>query len=378
MNENNSEEMEKKDVTEEVQSPEIKEEINVEENIEKNVKENVENKKVVNKVENVERKAKEESKKEKSGDKIYVQYRKPSLFSGLLLIIIGALIATIAFLVWYLFNTKENAKIKDNGIENLYEETNDTQDSESVVPKELDLSLDGEFVTSLYEKVPTLRADILTMSESFVYSTEKKTQTDISTDEKMMFVIMNMLENGEYTEVSSNGIVDRLEISQSVLENGGKIRKYEKADVEKEYKSIFGSDKEILLQDIKIELYNYNAEYDSTDDCFYGHSINMVNSSSTPYTTKLDSVQKSEDNTEVYIYDYIIFGDAGSGYRLYSTYADVISHNYFVEETSDIYSEGKVKDEVFEKYKDKLIKYKHTFKIDDTGNYYWYSTEPVD
>lgn len=377
MNENNSEEMDKKDINEENQNPEIKEEINVQKNIEKNVETNIEKKKVIETVEKIERKGKDESKKEKNNSNVNVQYRKPSIFSGILLVIIGILIATVAFLVWHLFSEETNNNADANIENNQGILVAPDEENKSVVPKELDLSLEGEFVTSLYNKIPMVINEITDTSDSIIYSTEKKSQANISDYEKMAFVFKTMEENGKYTEVSLDGIKDRLEINQVELEYIDKVQKYERADVEKEYKSIFGNDKDILLQDIKITSYNYNAEYDSTDDCFYGHSFGLVGNTTSPYKTKLESVQTNEDNTEVYLYDYIIFADAGSGYRLYKTRADVTNRTYFAEETYDMYSQGKIKDEIIEKYKDQLIEYKHTFKIDETGNYYWYSTEPV-
>ena len=36
----------------------------------------------------------------------------------------------------------------------------------------------------------------------------------------------------------------------------------------------------------------------------------------------------------------------------------------------------KIDDSTFDKYLDKLITFKSTFKLDDDGNYYWFSTQP--
>ena len=99
---------------------------------------------------------------------------------------------------------------------------------------------------------------------------------------------------------------------------------------------------------------------------------------------RIESASRSDDGTEIYLYEYYIRAGIMEDKSIYTYGKDVGSP--LGEEAAATYYENikntninnwHVKDEIFEKYKDQLVKFKSTFKLDTNGNYYWVSTEPV-
>ena len=92
------------------------------------------------------------------------------------------------------------------------------------------------------------------------------------------------------------------------------------------------------------------------------------------------SVDAKKKKKEIYVYDYYIMVQGND--RKWDIY-NRSNSNAIGEESEDPTTYNKeerktyLKDGRFEKYKDKLVKFKHTFVLDDNGNYYWYSCVPT-
>lgn len=339
--------------------------------------ENNSNEKVNNEVENkVEYVPK--SKKSRKGDNgIYVQYRKPSVFSTVLLVLIGILIGIVAMLLVYVIKLNKDVDIyQDNptNIEQPQEEEQPKNEEPVEEEKELDLSIEGEFIKGLYSKIPH-GFDIT----SGTYRASAKTQSDVPATEKMTFTLQKMRSDKAYEELPSEGIKGKLteevEISSSV------VHKYSVESVEKEYHSIFGIDNAILKEDVHTYS-GYIFDYVAEDNCYYGYSY--VGSGGYPYNyvTAIDSCIANEDQTEIYVYDYYIYISpiiypTGSIYKEYEMTNKIADITVTAAGTQYKYNDV-TKEQLLESYKGNGAgKYKHTFKLDSAGNYYWYSCEPV-
>lgn len=375
MDENNSE----NEVNNELEEQDIQERNEINDNIQKveinNEKEVI---KTVKNTEKVKYVHKDEKNKEKRGNdnKIYVQYRKPSVFSSILLILIGVMIATIALLLLYIYKGKKEVVVYKEPEDVVQNTDKQEENIEKPEVKELDLNLEGEFVQNLHKKIPM---GLLAQEE--IYSYRKTTESNLTGLEKMLFVLNNMRKSKQYQTVSAIEVIDRLDQKRIYNTDGSKITEVEKFNViavEAYFKSVFGSNKNIVKEDIDTN-FGYMYEYDEQDKCFYGHSYAGGGGASIYWTNMIDSVQKNEDSTEIYIYDYFmkLEGDHTTKVYTYSVQSNVIGqedepyYEYYDKDDSEIR-------QLFEKYKNNgLVKFRHTYKLDKNGDYYWYSCEPI-
>lgn len=307
-------------------------------------------------------------------EKIVVEYRKPSIFMSLLLILIGVCLATIVLLLVYIFKIKPQNEAKpDTPVEQT--EVVEQKQEESKIPN-VDLSIDGEFAKELQAKIPY---DMYGVKN---YIDKKVDQTTLTNTEKLMYVFMLLKDENKGVEVSVEDITDRLEKPYDAM---GKITKADKYSVElaqERYSKILGVDQVIPKEDV--DVYYYHVDYDEIDGCYYGHPFAGGGGMPWIADTRIESASRSDDGTEIYLYEYYIRAGIMEDKSIYTYGKDVGSP--LGEEAAATYYENikntninnwHVKDEIFEKYKDQLVKFKSTFKLDTNGNYYWVSTEPV-
>ncbi len=299
--------------------------------------------------------------------------RRPSILISIILVIFGALIGSGIFFLCFkdkiLTSNLDNVKFEEMvEPEQNNEENNNVQ--EQVKVPEIDLNINGDFIKSLYKKVPV---NYLVQA---IYDDNLTAQVDLTQKEKMLFVLDNMRENKEYEEMDFEDVFEKSSMTYDI----SKVQKYTIADVEKNYKSVFGSDREIDKFNYLTVGYIYG--YDEQDDCFYGYTYPGGGGNSFVYRTVLDSAEKNNDGTEIYLYDYYIKAKENyteNSNRKYEIYTYSTSGSSIGTEEDRPYSyDYYIYDNVFNKYKGNgLVKFKHTFKLDDTGNYYWYSCMPV-
>ena len=306
-------------------------------------------------------------------EKIVVEYRKPSIFMSLLLILIGACLATIVLLLVYIFKIKPQNEAKPDTPVEQTEVVEQTQE-ETKIP-DVDLSIDGEFVKGLRAKIPSQNYMMNT------YNHSKVTENLIPSKDKTLFVLEDLRRNETNEQISFESVKDQLTSGKYVGSSGETIASVDKITIDrvkKEYKNRFGNEN-IALETIDTNL-GYVYEYSEKNNCYYGHSYGGGGGFGTIYGTKILKAEKSEDGKEIYIYEYYLrYTPFGSPYGNVFTYS--VNDNAIGEETEesfiDNYNSRLPKDEMFEKYKDKLVQFKSTFKLDDNENYYWVSTEPV-
>ena len=346
---------------------------------ENNSNENI-NKEVENKVEYVPK-----SKKSRKGDEgIYVQYRKPSIFSTILLVLIGILIGIVIMLLVYVIKINNDVDVNKDDVpvvEQPQEEQQPEVDEPVVEEKELDLSIEGEFVKELNSKViHSLRIF------SVAYTPMTKTQNDITPNDKMLFMLEGMRIEKRYSQMSASEVISRLEQNRIMDTSGNNITivdKFSIEDVEKEYKYLYGERSQLIKEDIDTNL-GYIYEYDSQDDCFYGHFYAGGGGSSYLYATDIKACSTNSDKTEIYLDVYYIMIDRSDGY-IYPYTVEPGSKNVSkIGETEVSYEngaftyDGQTDAELLNRYKENGAgQFRHTFKLDSTGNYYWYSCERI-
>lgn len=321
---------------------------------------------------------------------IVIQKRKPSILASILLILIGALIATIILLSLYII--KENRKVE------VYEEPNtEIKDNNNEKEKEkvnLDLSIEGEFVKELYKKIP------LQVRGYEPYSGNKVFANSISDNNKLLFTIRTLQSEYKYEVITDiNSIKSKLHNKTEYIPETSNAMKFDFEEAKTRYKSIFGSNKEIPLIDAETTL-GYVYEYVPQDNCYYGHSYSGGGGGDYQDSRKIYKVQQNENATEVNIYDYYIsYNSLSSGYTMVGHGLFSISGDNFgdFEISEDNFKnglikqvesanwenyqpviEGKTISQLLEEYiGNGAGEYKHTYKLDNDGNYYWYSSEKI-
>lgn len=310
--------------------------------------------------------------------KVVLERRKPSVFLSFILILIGAVICALIFLIFFgdkIIN-QENQEIQ---------EQEDTSEGEKVEIKEvvkevrkLNLNVEGDFITLLYGKLTTYNSFL-----PLVYNVEKTTFDSLSDNNKLLYT----LSNSKSIKMSLRQVASKLDNKMTYTEqemSNYSADKIEIKDASKKYKSIYGADKEIPLIDADTGM-GYVYEYVPEDNCFYGHSYMGGGGSSFSYKTNITKCEANEDGTEVYIYeDFIAMNQTKSSSEgnLWTLYTDSGQSNIVKDDILETYSNGNSlfenmsKEEFLNKYLETNgVNYKHTFKLDDDGNYYWYSTE---
>ncbi len=304
--------------------------------------------------------------------------KRKSIFSFILVFLLGALVAVTVCVLIYTYKEKELPKEDDNTPKVEESENNNDTKEENQTNKELDLSLDGEFVKGLYEKIP------VAINTQVIYNEYKTTEAYLTGNQKMLFVLNKMRENQQYTEESIDIIADSL--SPAITQYTKVIQKYKVEEVEANYKLVFGSNENIVKERIHDETRPYWYDYNTNDDCYYGYYYPGGGGVGRIYRTTIDSVEKSADGKEIYIYDYFIKAKVYTDYSitgrdnqkwqiLKNDVSPIGTEDNFSPTNANDYEE--FLDNISEKYKDKLVKFKHTFVLDDNGNYYWYSCEPT-
>ncbi len=310
--------------------------------------------------------------------KYVVERRKPSIFLSIILVLIGAVITAIIMLIC--FGDKIIApKVEENNVNQ--EVTEPQQENPVKETRVLNLNPNGDFVKLLYSK---LLIDVRRVPVG--YSSNIVTYDSIEEGVKGLFALKEIKGKQVSFDSVKNKLDNKIPVIEEDIRRMGLITVISVKEADEKYKSLFGSDKAMPLMDIETGM-GYVYEYVPEDDCFYGHIYAGGGGSSFTFDRKITSVEKNDEATEVYIYDcfacanYIKNVD---GKNLWNFYGANDETNIIKEGVAEVFGQGgstfdgKTMDESLAEIVDKgEYKYKHTFKLDDAGNYYWYSSEPV-
>ena len=337
-------------------------------------------KEVTKKEEKIKYVEKKDKNKRKGDREIVVEYRKPSIFTSILLILIGALIATIVLLSFYIYKENKKVDVYDEPQNNV-EETDNNQKEDEKGKVKLNLSPNGDFINMLYKKLSKISLTTL------VYNNDITNYDTLSDNERLLFIFMNCKPEFKSVDNIKDKLDNKFDYEMYTSNGNYSVDMFKIDDVTRAYQSVYGVDKEVPLIDVETHL-GYVYEYVAEDNCFYGHSYQGGGGSSFIYKTKISNCDQNDDGSEIYIYDLFIaasstsYGPEGNKWSIYNDaeQKNVVKSN-ILEEFIDGESkfENKTKEELLNSYLESNgRKYKHTFRLDSVGNYYWYSSEPVE
>lgn len=240
------------------------------------------------------------------------------------------------------------------------------------------LDINSELVQNLYSKILKSN-DIAYNFEGSFYKEEKTTLNNLTNEEKLIATIQN-LPDKEYTDFSSlnPSLADQLGYIPGYdgsFAGVGNLKIYSQQEIIKQAESIFG-------KNVKIEITSLNGcahDYDYIDGNLYSYDFEGGGLGDLSYG--YGEIQYAlEDKEFIYIFDKFIYGK----------YKETLEPEYYTSSNSTIHLEGEFENVDFENKEntnktlkeyikflyDNLYTYKHIFKKDnETGEYYWVSTE---
>ena len=117
--------------------------------------------------------------------KVVLERRKPSVFLSVILILIGAVLTALMFLIFFgdrIVNEK-NQEVQEENLAN--DEITEVKEVVKEVRK-LNLNVDGDFITLLYGKLTTFNTFL-----PLVYNTDKTTFDSLSDNNKLLYTLNN-------------------------------------------------------------------------------------------------------------------------------------------------------------------------------------------
>ncbi len=259
--------------------------------------------------------------------------------------------------------------------------------------KELYERLEADYIYPIYVN------DFDTYIDSNFYNDKLVTYDDLS-DESKLYYAYQIIENKKQLKLRDCGELKLYKYNEEdlyakCLRDEDMIRKdieydgdwvfedVNKEKLENAYHKLFGEDKEMPLKQFTklfVGACTYSKE---KDDFLCFNQVGGKEIGSRP-ETKFEKYKKKKDSIE--IYDRYVWVEVKDGFENYvnTYYKSRLKEDKFASET---YNYRKYEGEVglnLEKpeLKDEIFKqgalYKHVFKKDKNGNYYWYSSERIE
>lgn len=258
----------------------------------------------------------------------------------------------------------ENSDNTENSVENAEKEEAKEQEI---------LATDDEMVVKAYKYIPTVYYNEIMPT---AYQDKKVEINDLSNQVKLINVFKNIkFKRDEITDVIDPGLNESMTFWVKDEEGNECVTgwySFDKEVMHKYAKEFYGDDIILTDETIKIswaETCTYNDETG-----MYRYSDGGAGSLLTPVST-ITKAYIEEDM--LYIFDkYLLISESSDAPNKYDIYSSSVSD---VMEKVEINMESisDIEHYVMGNYKDKMAEYKHTFKKNDNGEYYWVSTEPV-
>lgn len=291
-------------------------------------------------------------------------------------------ILVIAMLAMYIFYNKKDdkqivekanieKKIADNEEHNTEVVNNQTkQETNIITSEEKEIDINSDIIQKLNKYILKFRAD----DEKIVYQSKKITSENMENKLKLATIFNNLTEK-DASEVIENTDEQKQEI-------------FKKEIVEKKAKEIFGDNVSIIHE---------NCTYNLAENIIYENGVykrsQFQGGGGTAWETSSNMLIKAEQvGNEIYIYDkyvHIIENLENSTFDIYTASDRTVKIKENVNfVTSGVYdgldnlSNEEYNKQFFKNLKkiceNKIKTFKHTFKKNSDGSYYWYSTEPIE
>lgn len=280
---------------------------------------------------------------------------KVSLGTAICIFIILVLIVALVVIYFYNNNKKVDTNI-DNNL-NKISETKDDKKEEVKNSNEIkELNLNSELITELYSYIPIIVSS--NKIEENAYQSNLVTKEDLETEYLLAcaFKKLNLLDNQKQpSELAEEWYTFDAEILQEKV------------------KQIYGEKLENKSFDIG---YGKGCSYKNGK---YLHSFGGGSDEDVHSIRKIQSAYKENEN--ICIEDkYMVYNGKyeESKANLYTSSdenATLIANLDFTKTIS--MKNEELEKELLKQYEKYMQTYKHTFKKNDNGEYYWYSTEPI-
>ncbi len=259
-------------------------------------------------------------------------------------------------------NKKNTEPVENSSTEIVHDEPTQEQTV-------LEVKKDSDFSTDLYLKIPVQDGGF----EPYYSGTT--TVDDISASQKLLFVLRRMEDEYQYDVVPNNGLTESDDVAD--------IKKFELQNVEIAYRTVFGSVK--ALEPMTVDRGDgYIYEYSESSQCFYGHTAPGGRTTDYKYERDIDKVEQAADGSEVYVYENLLFFTNDDAHeKAYALYKNTDKKDVIIDNIKRDIVDGKTLfngvelDALFDQYDGQGGNFKHTFKRDENGNYFWYSTEYI-
>lgn len=291
-----------------------------------------------------------------------------------ILILIAIVIAIVVIVILVVNNENDRAQENDVNNNNLDNQITNSQNISA-------LNVDGELIDELYEYITKFNY----YEELLVYQTNGVTVSDLSNQLKLLTIFNNL-----YDDDATRTYTETEQIDGESYENEHII--YSQEVVENKGKEIFGDDL-ILTHESAYPYDGYAIEYENGE---YNCYIYENNYESKPWSNSIYSIVNVEQDADgnIYIYDkylHLVNLDENANlevemfagtYDIYSA-SDrntlLASNVNFSSLSGDILEDaGLLIEEIENSLGINATTYKHTFRKNSNGEYYWYSTEPVE
>lgn len=297
---------------------------------------------------------------------------KIRLSTVILIFIIFILIIAIVGILFY-YNRKisdsNNNEIQpsNNIVTNEIEKETSNNSNDSKIEK---IDINSDEVQKLYNEI--LKSNKIygeeNWNESF-YKDEKVTYNELSNIEKNIAVLQSIEDSDTVSMDTKNVNKSKLYYKNDVgIASTAKV--YSKQLIEARAKQLFGEQNQNIQW--KTIDNNFGYIYDYVDEQYYAYGY-QGGGFGCPVASYTNLIDGEKDKENIYLYDKFIFSESTPT----NVYFYTSSSKANLIDQTNIYKEL---DEatVLDKYGEKAKKYKHTFKKDSDGNYYWYSTEPIE
>lgn len=235
--------------------------------------------------------------------------------------------------------------------------------------EEKELDINSEEVKKLYNYILKENSEI----EIYAYQSKKITVNELDNDTKLCTVLSNLEDKDADDKKTIQGVAGKLNqffYNQSTIDK--KVNEIFGTKVNLKYKSI---DDIATMVDYTYENNQYvKAEIQQGGGNYPAHTVEYI-------------VKAEKDNDELMIYDKFcyLYDNQNAAYDIYngSDKNEVFAKNisgekiYFQVHDRDENLNKKVIDNIEKIVGKQVLTYKHTFKKNLDGNYYWYSTEPL-
>lgn len=255
-------------------------------------------------------------------------------------------------------NTQENV----NNINTAVNETESVNEVNNSTEKDTKLDINSEQIQLLYKYIPAMNTNKIEVN---AYQNKKVTKDSLSNKYLLGYAFSNLkLANSEKEKIDG-------------MESDTEWYSFKASLLQNKAKQMYGT----VIKNESFDI-GYGEECNYANEK-YTHSIGGTSAESLTNIRKIMTAY--QENDTICIKDkYMVLIQKGEENTniLYksSEQTDVIDSKVDVKQIMQQENESTIKqtsDNLVSKYQNNMKEYKHIFKKDANGNYYWYSTEPI-